>query len=103
LSEPGELVNVSLLTFASHYQWHTFIIFAIFCCCWVPVVYCFFPETSQLQLEDIDHLFEKQGVTGGVFTSKGGRTVEPGYHARVPNLDRVVKSGLDGVVAIESV
>lgn len=45
-------------------------------------MYCFFPETSQLQLEDVDHLFEKGGVTGGVWGSKGGRTVEPGVHAR---------------------
>jgi hypothetical protein len=34
-------------------------------------VYCFFPETNQLNLEDVDHLFEKGGVTGGVFKAKG--------------------------------
>jgi len=45
-------------------------------------VYCFFPETNQLNLEDVDHLFEKGGVTGGVFQAKGGRTVEPGAHVR---------------------
>jgi hypothetical protein len=26
-------------------------------------------------LEDIDHLFDKGGVTGGVFSSNGGRTI----------------------------
>lgn len=54
-------------------------------------MYCLFSETNQLQLEDIDHLFEKGGITGGVFTSKGGRTVKAGYHARVPNMHGVEK------------
>lgn len=58
--------------------WRTFIIFAVFCSLWVPIVYCFFPETNQLNLEDVDHLFDKGGITCGVFTSKGGRTVEAG-------------------------
>jgi len=61
-------------------QWKTFIIFAVFCGLWVPIVYCFFPETNQLLLEDIDHLFEDGGITGGVFSAKGGRTVEAGHH-----------------------
>jgi MFS family permease len=73
-------------------EWRTFIIFAVFCAFWVPIVYCFFPETNQLNLEDIDHLFEKGGITGGVFTSKGGRTVEPGYHATHPNTEGIQKS-----------
>ena len=62
--------------------WHTFIIFACFNALWVPVVYAFFPETNQLELEDIDHLFDKGGITGGVWGSKGGRTVEHGGHVR---------------------
>jgi hypothetical protein len=48
-------------------SWRTFIIFAVFCACWVPIVYCFFPETNQLMLKDIVHLFEQGDVTGGVF------------------------------------
>lgn len=48
-------------------------------------------------LEDIDHLFERGGITGDVLKAKGGRTVEPGYHARVPNMEGVEKGfGLDG-------
>ena len=43
------------------------------------MVYFFFPETSGLEMEDIDHLFERGGLTGGVFETRG-RTVEPGYH-----------------------
>jgi hypothetical protein len=38
-------------------------------------VYVFFPETNGVELEDIDHLFDKGGITGGVFSSKGGRTI----------------------------
>lgn len=58
----------------------------IFNACWIPIVYAFFPETANLQLEDIDHLFDKGGITGGVLKAKGGRTVEPGHHAYQANL-----------------
>lgn len=47
-----------------------------------PIVYAFFPETNQLELEDIDHLFDKGGLTGGVWQSKGGGIVEHGGHVR---------------------
>ncbi len=66
----------------SNISWNTFIIFAILCALFVPIMYCFSHEINQLQLEDIDHLSEGGGVTGGVFKAKGGRTVEPGYHER---------------------
>ena len=61
-------------------QWRTFIIFAVFNACWIPIVYCFFPETKGLTLEDIDLIFAKGGITGGVFSSRG-RTVMPNQHA----------------------
>jgi len=57
--------------------WRTFVIFAVFNAVWVPVVWCFFSEINGLELEDIDHLFDKGGFTGGVLFSKGGRTVLP--------------------------
>jgi hypothetical protein len=38
----------------------------------MPIAYDFFPKTNQLVFEDIDHLFEGGGVTGGVFRAKGG-------------------------------
>jgi MFS family permease len=66
-------------------QWRTFIIFAVLCFLWVPIVYCFFPETNQLGLEDVDHLFEKGGITGGVLTSPGGRTVLQRHHEHETN------------------
>lgn len=68
-------------------DWRPFIVFAVFCQCWVPIVYCFFPETNQLKLEDIDHLFESgYKITRGLFRAKGGRTVEAGWHQRARGL-----------------
>ena len=64
---PPAIANIS---------WRVFIIFAVFNALWVPLVYAFFPETKGLELEDVDHIFEKGGITGGVWTSPGGRTVE---------------------------
>ncbi|RFU30784.1 hypothetical protein B7463_g5557, partial [Scytalidium lignicola] len=75
----------------SNISWHTFIIFAVFNAFWVPIVYCFFPETNQLELEDIDHLFEKGGITGGVFKSRG-KTVERNYHTTHPKLEGIEKN-----------
>lgn len=66
--------------------WKTFIIFAIFCALWVGIVYAFFPETNGLELEDIDHMFEKGGITGGVWSSNGGRTVQRHAHERSAGL-----------------
>ncbi len=53
----------------------------------MPLVYCFFPETKGIELEDIPLLFVKGGITGGVLTSKGGRTVMPHQHAQERNID----------------
>ncbi|KAL0579235.1 hypothetical protein V5O48_002797 [Marasmius crinis-equi] len=64
---PPAIANIS---------WRVFIIFAIFNALWVPIVYFFFPETRGLELEAIDHIFEKGGITGGVYGSRGGRTTE---------------------------
>ncbi|TKA73540.1 hypothetical protein B0A49_07712 [Cryomyces minteri] len=63
--------------------WHTFIIFAIFCALWVPIVYAFFPETNQLELEDLDHIFTSgDKITRGVWGAKGGYTVRRHAHER---------------------
>lgn len=53
----------------------------------IPVVYCFYPETKGIELEDIPLLFSKGGLTGGVFKAKGGRTVTPQQHAQERDLD----------------
>lgn len=60
-------------------------------------MYCFFPETRGLQLEDVDHLFERGGLTGGVLTSKGGMTVKPGWHTTHPNTEGVEKTREDAM------
>jgi hypothetical protein len=65
------------------------------------MVYFFYPETKGLELEDIPLLFAKRGLTGGVFTSKGGRTVIPGQHAQQAEVGRKVE-GL-GVEQVETV
>lgn len=55
----------------------------------VPVVFFFFPETKGLELEDVDHLFERGGITGGVFETRG-YPVLPGHH-RTMNTERIEK------------
>lgn len=49
-------------------------------------MYLFFPETKDLELEDINLIFAEGGVTGGVFSSRG-RTVVPHQHAQEAELD----------------
>lgn len=66
---------------AANIQWRTFIIFAVLNASFVPMIYFFYPETKGLELEDIPLLFEKGGITGGVFASRG-RTVVPGQYRR---------------------
>lgn len=53
--------------------WKFYIIFALLNAAFVPVIYCFFPETRGIPLEAVDYLFEKQGVTGGVLPRKEAR------------------------------
>ncbi|KZN85345.1 Sugar transporter [Penicillium chrysogenum] len=59
--------------------WKTFINFACFCFAWIPMVFFFFPETKGLELEDVDHLFSRGGITGGVWETRG-HPVLPGHH-----------------------
>ncbi|SMR46744.1 unnamed protein product [Zymoseptoria tritici ST99CH_1E4] len=61
---------------------HTYIIFAILLACFIPIVYFFYPETSNISLEDIDKIFlpehmhdsytnQQHEVFGGLDSSKG--------------------------------
>jgi hypothetical protein len=58
------------------------------------MVYFFYPETKGITLEDIPLLFAKRGITGGVFSSKGGRTVIPGQHAQDAHIDEKIDMGV---------
>ena len=62
-------------------RWRTFIIYAVLNAAFIPAVYFFYPETKGIELEDIPLLFAKGGITGGVASSKGGRTVARHQHA----------------------
>ncbi|KAJ9494348.1 hypothetical protein LTR99_000004 [Exophiala xenobiotica] len=63
------LINFAVVMFTpsaiSNIRWRTYIIFAAFNAVFIPTVYFFFPETTNLQLEDVDYLFEVKGITGG--------------------------------------
>jgi hypothetical protein len=37
--------------------WHTYVYFAVFNFCFLPLIYFYYPETRNLSLEDIDKLF----------------------------------------------
>lgn len=73
--------------------WHTFIIYAILNASFIVMVFVFYPETKGISVEDIPLLFHKKGFTGGVFSSKGGRTVIPGQHAQEARVDEKVDLG----------
>ncbi|KAF4548185.1 Sugar (and other) transporter-like protein 39 [Elsinoe fawcettii] len=88
------VVKITPIAF-ENIQWRTFIIFAVLNAAFVPMVYCFYPETKGIELEDIPLLFVKGGVTGGVHGAKGGRTVTPGQHALVARLDEKARHHAD--------
>ncbi|KAL4975988.1 hypothetical protein BDW66DRAFT_160080 [Aspergillus desertorum] len=85
------VVKITPLAF-QNIGWRTFIIFAVLNAAFIPMVYFFYPETEGLELEDIPLLFSKGGFTGGVFSSKGGRTVMPEQHAVQMSVDRKVET-----------
>ncbi|PYI33431.1 general substrate transporter [Aspergillus indologenus CBS 114.80] len=83
--------------------WETFIIFAVLNAVFIPMVYFFYPETKGIELEDIPLLFAKGGITGGVSSSKGGRTVMPGQHAQESHVDQKVETGVQQVENVEHI
>ncbi|KAI5918990.1 general substrate transporter [Camillea tinctor] len=78
------VVKITPISFAN-IGWRTFVVFAVLNAVFIPMVYFFYPETKGLELEDIPLLFERGGITGGVF-STGGRTITPGQHMRATNI-----------------
>ncbi|KAF7193694.1 Sugar transporter STL1 [Pseudocercospora fuligena] len=81
------VVKITPISFAN-IQWRTFVIFAVLNAAFLPMVYFFYPETKGIELEDIPLLFAKGGITGGVATSKGGRTVIRRQHAAECHVDQ---------------
>jgi hypothetical protein len=63
------IINFAVVEFTpsaiDNIGWQTYIIFTVFNAVFIPLVYFFFPETTNLQLEDIDYLFELKGWTAG--------------------------------------
>jgi sugar porter (SP) family MFS transporter len=63
------LINFAVVEFTpssiQNIGWRTYIIFAVFNIIFIPIVYFFFPETTNLRLEDVDYLFEIKGWTAG--------------------------------------
>lgn len=63
------IINYAVVEFTptaiDNIGWRTYIIFAVFNAVFIPTVYFFFPETTSLQLEDVDFLFEVKGLTAG--------------------------------------
>lgn len=62
----------------------------------MPMVYCFYPETKGVELEDIPLLFTKGGITGGVLSSRG-RTVTPHQHAEEALREKGIKKEVENV------
>ncbi|KAL1875941.1 hypothetical protein VTK73DRAFT_9725 [Phialemonium thermophilum] len=86
------VVKITPISF-NNIGWRTFIIYAVLNAAFIPMVYCFYPETKGIELEDIPLLFAKGGFTGGVVSSKGGRTVMPHQHAQGRRLDDKAEGG----------
>jgi hypothetical protein len=55
----------------SNIGWRTYIIFAVLNALWVPIIFFFFPETKQLELEDVDRLFAKKDSAYASALEKG--------------------------------
>lgn len=72
-------------TAIANISWRIFIVFAVLCASWIPVVYFFIPETSGLELEDVDYIFKRKGITRGVFETRG-HTIQHDTHARAIHL-----------------
>jgi hypothetical protein len=63
------IINFAVVEFTpsaiDNIGWQTYIIFTVFNAVFIPLVYYFFPETTNLQLQDMDYLFELKGWTAG--------------------------------------
>lgn len=74
------IINFAVVEFTpsaiDNIGWQTYIIFAVFNIVFIPTVYFFFPETTNLRLEDVDYLFELKGWTAGARGEARARIAE---------------------------
>ena len=45
----------------NHLQWKAYLIFTATNLLFIPIIYFFFPETSNLELEEVDYIFARGG------------------------------------------
>ncbi|EXA33093.1 hypothetical protein FOVG_15696 [Fusarium oxysporum f. sp. pisi HDV247] len=63
--------------------WKSYLIFMVIAFAFVPIIYFFYPETSNLSLEEIDHLFlDSSNSVGHVHDEKVTVSVEEGTYVR---------------------
>ncbi|EME44677.1 hypothetical protein DOTSEDRAFT_24674 [Dothistroma septosporum NZE10] len=63
-----EITPVSI----SSIGWKTYVYFAVFNACFLPLIYLFYPETKNLSLEQIDRLFTGRKVVMHISDAEGG-------------------------------
>ncbi|KLU89248.1 hypothetical protein MAPG_08222 [Magnaporthiopsis poae ATCC 64411] len=69
-------------------EWRAYLIFMVTNLLFVPMFYFFFPETSNLRLEDIDHIFAKEGNP-----VKQARRIQARLAQGLPPLERDAEMG----------
>lgn len=87
LFSPSDVQDSPANPSTANISWRVFIIFAVLNFLWIPIIFFFYPETQGLELEDINLIFAKGGLTGGVFSSRG-RPVMPHQHAMETEMER---------------
>lgn len=59
MREQPEIIGVLIICAAiANIAWKFYIIFAVLNFAWFPVIYCFYPETAGLSLEEVDLMFK---------------------------------------------
>lgn len=84
-------------------QWKAYLIFMCTNLLFVPLVYFFYPETSNLRLEDIDFIFSKGGNPVAVAREMAVDMKLNGNCQSGPNNEPVLSECKDGEIRIENV
>lgn len=83
-------------------KWKAYLIFTITNLLFVPTFYFFYPETSNLRLEDVDHLFT-QGGNPVKRAREIAKRMKSGSEAFPDSLDDESRSSKAGIEVIEKV